>query len=102
MASICRDSVTRALVTDLMLETEAVANAVGVEMRVPLERRLAGAERVGEHKTSMLQDIEAGRTTEVESVIGSVLEIARLTGTPMPKAEAVYALIRRLNDQIGR
>jgi 2-dehydropantoate 2-reductase len=102
MAGICRDSVTRALVTDLMLETEAVANAVGVEMRVPLERRLAGAERVGEHKTSMLQDIEAGRTTEVESVIGSVLEIARLTGTPMPKAEAVYALIRRLNDQIGR
>ena len=102
MAGICRDPTARTLVTDLMLETEAVANAVGVKMRVPLERRLAGAERVGEHKTSMLQDIEAGRETEVEAIIGSVLEIAQLTGTEMPKAQAVYALIRRLNDQVGQ
>ena len=71
-------------------------------MRVPLERRLEGAARVGEHKTSMLQDIEAGRQTEVEAIIGSVLEIARLTGTDLPKAQAVYALIKRLNDQIGQ
>mgnify|MGYP001820567360 FL=1 len=83
-----------------MLETEAVANAVGIEMRVPLERRLAGAEAVGEHKTSMLQDIEAGRETEVEAIIGSVLEIAQLTNIDMPKAQAVYALLKRLNDQI--
>ena len=102
MAGICRDPTAKTLVTDLMLETEAVANAVGVKMRVPLERRLAGAERVGEHKTSMLQDIEAGRQTEVEAIIGSVLEIARLTEIDMPKAQAVYALIKRLNDQIGQ
>lgn len=101
MAGICRDPETRSLVRDLMLETEAVANAVGIEMRVPLERRLAGAEAVGEHKTSMLQDIEAGRETEVEAVIGSVLEIAQLTGVDMPKAQTVYALLKRLNDQIG-
>ncbi len=102
MAGICRDPFAKALVRELMLETEAVANAVGVEMRVSLERRLAGAERVGEHKTSMLQDIEAGRQTEVEAIIGSVLEIAQLTGTGMPRAQTVYALIKRLNDQIGQ
>ena len=101
MAGICRDPETRSLARDLMLETEAVANAVGIQMRVPLERRLAGAERVGEHKTSMLQDIEAGRETEVEAIIGSVLEIARLTGIDMPRAQTVYALIKRLNDQIA-
>jgi 2-dehydropantoate 2-reductase len=102
MAGICRDPVTKSLVTDLMLETEAVANAVGAAMRVSLERRLAGAEQVGEHKTSMLQDIEAGRQTEVEAIIGSVLEIAQLTGVEMPRAQTVYALIKRLNDQIGQ
>ena len=102
MAGICRDPETRSLARDLMLETEAVANAVGIEMRVPLERRLAGAEAVGEHKTSMLQDIEAGRETEVEAIIGSVLEIAQLANVDMPKAQAVYALLKRLNDQIGQ
>ena len=100
MAGICREPETRSLARDLMLETEVVANAVGIEMRVPLERRLAGAEAVGEHKTSMLQDIEAGRETEVEAIIGSVLEIAQLTNIDMPKAQAVYALLKRLNDQI--
>ena len=100
MAGICHDPETRSLARDLMLETEAVANAVGIEMRVSLERRLAGAEAVGEHKTSMLQDIEAGRETEVEAIIGSVLEIAQLTNIDMPKAQAVYALLKRLNDQI--
>ena len=100
MAGICRDPETKSLARDLMLETEAVANAVGIQMRVPLERRLAGAEAVGEHKTSMLQDIEAGRETEVEAIIGSVLEIAQLTNVDMPKAQAVYALLKRLNNQI--
>lgn len=102
MAGICRDPETKSLARDLMLETEAVANAVGIEMRVPLERRLAGAEAVGEHKTSMLQDIEAGRQTEVEAIIGSVLEIAQLTNVDMPKAQAVYALLKRLNEQVGQ
>ena len=102
MAGICRDSATRSLVTELMREAEAVANAVGVEMRVPLDRRLQGAERVGEHKTSMLQDIEAGRQTEVEAVIGSVLEVAELAGVDAPRIASVYALIRRLNEQLGQ
>ena len=101
MAGICRDPALKALVTKIMLETEAVAKAVGVAMRVPLERRLAGAEAVGEHKTSMLHDIEAGRRTEVEAIIGSVLEIGRLTGVDTPVAETIYALIRRLNDEVA-
>lgn len=98
MSEICRYPESRTLVTALMRETEAVANAVGIKMRVPLERRLAGAEAVGSHKTSMLQDLEAGRDMEVEAIIGSVLEIARLTGIDMPHAHAVYALVKLLNE----
>lgn len=98
MAELCRSADTRALVTQLMQETMAVAAAVGVSMRVPLERRIAGAERVGEHKTSMLQDLEAGRQMEIDAVIGSVLEIADMTGISMPQTRTVYALIKKLND----
>ena len=71
---------------------------MGVSMRVPLERRIAGAEQVGEHKTSMLQDVEAGRQMEIDAVIGSVLEIADITGIAMPQTRTVYALVKKLND----
>ena len=100
MAGMCKSSATKTLIRELMLETEAVANAVGISMRVPLERRLAGAEQVGEHKTSMLQDIEAGKRTEVEAVMGCVLEIAAMTGTKMPQAQVVHTLIKQLNTQM--
>ncbi len=100
MADLCRSTDTRALVTTLMEETMAVANAVGVSMRVPLERRLAGAERVGEHKTSMLQDLEAGRQMEIDAVMGSVLEIADITGVAMPQTRLVYTLIKKLNEHV--
>ena len=64
--------------------------------RVPLEKRIAGAERVGHHKTSMLQDVEAGRTLEIDALLGSVVELARLTNTPSPCIDSVYALTKLL------
>jgi 2-dehydropantoate 2-reductase len=69
-----------------------VAGKLGITFRVPIERRIAGAERVGKHKTSMLQDLEAGRTLEIDALLGSVLELARLTETPVPTLEAVHVL----------
>jgi len=63
-----------------------------------IEKRIAGAERVGRHKTSMLQDIEAGRAPEIEALVGSVVELGRLTGTPTPHIEAVYALTALLAE----
>lgn len=98
MAELCRSADTRALVTQLMQETMEVAASLGVTMRVPLERRIAGAEQVGEHKTSMLQDLEAGRQMEIDAVIGSVLEIADITGISTPQTRTVYALVKKLND----
>ncbi len=92
LAGICQFPLGRELATDMMTEAQAIANKLGVTFRVPLEKRIAGAERVGHHKTSMLQDVEAGRELEVEALLGSVIELARLTGTQTPHLDTVYAL----------
>lgn len=97
LAGLCRDPQTRELVIDMMREGERVAAALGVTLRVSLERRLAGAERVGEHKTSMLQDLEAGRPMEVDALLGSIVELGRRTDVPMPLSNAVYALLQLRN-----
>ena len=75
----------------MMREGQAVAEALGVRFKISLEQRLAGAEAVGAHKTSMLQDVEAGRALELEALVGAVIELGRITGTPTPHIEAVYA-----------
>ncbi len=79
-----------------MTEAQCVANKLGVTFRVSLEKRIAGAERVGHHKTSMLQDVEAARTLEIDALLGSVVELARLTDTPTPHIDTVYALTKLL------
>jgi 2-dehydropantoate 2-reductase len=76
----------------MMSEAQTVANKLGITFRVGLEKRIAGAEKVGKHKTSMLQDVEAGRPPELEALVGSVVELGRLTNTPTPHIDAVYAL----------
>ena len=85
----------------MMTEAQAIANKLGITFRVGLERRIAGAEKVGKHKTSMLQDIEAGRAPELEALVGSVVELGRLTQTPTPRIDAVYALMQLLSQTIA-
>ena len=97
---ICSESSTRALAAAMMREAQAVAGKLGIAFRVSLERRIEGAARVGSHKTSMLQDIEAGRATELEALVGAVIELARLTDTPVPHIEAVYACARLLQSSV--
>jgi 2-dehydropantoate 2-reductase len=63
---------------------------------VPLEKRIEGAEKVGKHKTSTLQDVEAGRAVEVDALIGSVIELSELTDTPAPASRAVHGLLKLL------
>ena len=92
---------TRQLSIDMMREAEAVANKLGVTFRVGIDKRIAGAEKVGEHKTSMLQDVEAGRAMEIEALVGAVVELGRLTETPTPHIDAVYALVSLLAKQIA-
>ncbi len=91
LAGICRFPQTRALAAAVMAEAQAVAERLGVRFRITIDKRIAGAEAVGEHKTSMLQDIEAGRPLELEGLVGGVIELARLTGVPTPSLDAVYA-----------
>ena len=97
LVDICQFPETRHLAARMMEEAEAIAKKLGVSFRVSIEKRIAGAESVGAHKTSMLQDVEAGRSLETEALIGSILEMARLTDTPAPAIESVYALVKLLN-----
>jgi len=100
LVDICQYPPTRRLAAAMMSEAQDVANRLGITFRVPIERRIAGAEGVGNHKTSMLQDLEAGRAMETEALLGSVLELARMTETAVPSVEAVYALTKLLGRPI--
>ena len=98
LGGICREPSTRALALAMMEEARAVAEALGASFRVSAERRVEGAAKVGEHRTSMLQDVEAGRATELDALLGAVIELAALVGTPVPRLEAVYACTRLLEQ----
>lgn len=97
LVDICKFAETRKLAADMMKEAQQVAEKLGVKFRHTIDKRIEGAEAVGAHKTSMLQDVEAGRSLETEALIGSILEMARMTNTPAPSIEAVYALVKLLN-----
>lgn len=100
LQDICQYPLSRELAAAMMTEAQAIANKLGITFRVPLEKRIAGAEKVGKHKTSMLQDVEAGREPEVDALVGSVVELGRLTGTPTPHIDSVYALTKLLAKMI--
>jgi len=106
LVDICQFPLTRSLAAAMMSEAQEVAEKLGVTFRVSLAKRIAGAERVGAHKTSMLQDVEHGRTIEIEALVGSVAELGRMTGTPTPHIDAIYAcaslLAKTLAIQHGR
>lgn len=102
LEEICRFPGTRGLVRRLMEEAKAVSDALGVRVRRSVEERISGGERVGPHKTSMLQDTEHGRRLEVEALVGTVLELAELTSTPAPALEAVYGLIGLLDRSLRK
>jgi 2-dehydropantoate 2-reductase len=82
-----------------MTETEAVAGKLGIEMPISIDQRMAGAEKVGAHKTSMLQDLEAGRPLELEAVVGAVVELGDRLGVPMPATRAVYACAKMADEK---
>jgi 2-dehydropantoate 2-reductase len=99
LAQILNNPETRELVRNIMLETEALTAKLGVKLQVSVEQRMAGAAKIGEHKTSMLQDLEAGRPLEVEAIVGAVLEIGERAGHPMPHTRTVYACTKLLAER---
>jgi 2-dehydropantoate 2-reductase len=106
LVDICQFPPTRALAVTMMREAQNIGEKLGVRFGVSLERRIAGAEAVGKHKTSMLQDVETGRPLELDALVGSVLELGRLTSTATPSLTAIYAcvslLTRTLKEANGR
>lgn len=102
LAQICRYPPSRELAASLMREAQAVAEKLGISFRVTLDKRIAGAEAVGEHKTSMLQDIEAGRAPEIDALVGSVVELAALVGVEVPRLEAVLGLVKLLAQTMAQ
>jgi 2-dehydropantoate 2-reductase len=97
---MCRYAPTRALVASIMEEAE-IADAVGAEPSVSIEQRLEGAEKVGDHKPSTLQDLEAGKPLELAAIVDSVVELADLTGVPAPSLRAVSAASGLLAETLG-
>jgi 2-dehydropantoate 2-reductase len=98
LEQLVRHAGTAGLVRDIMAETEAVAGKLGIELPISIDQRMAGAEKVGAHKTSMLQDYEAGRPMELDPVVGAVLELGDRLGVSMPATRAMYACARFLDD----
>ncbi len=106
LEDICTYAPTRDLAANMMREAQAIGEKLGVEFKVSLDKRIAGAQAVGQHKTSMLQDVEAGRPLELQALVASVMELGRITGLPTPTIDAVHALAsllaRTLSAQQGK
>jgi 2-dehydropantoate 2-reductase len=102
LEDICRFPETRALAASMMSEAQAIGTKLGVPFKVSLEKRIAGAEAVGAHKTSMLQDVESGRVLELDALVKSVIELGRITDTPTPAIDNVYALAALLAKTLAQ
>jgi len=90
LAQMVRDPRVSSVIRNIMQEVEAVSQKLGMELPVSIDQRMAGAEKVGEHKTSMLQDLEAGRPMELEALVGAVVELGERVGLPMTSTRTVY------------
>jgi 2-dehydropantoate 2-reductase len=102
LAELVRHREVSVIIRNIMMETEAVAARLGIELTISIEQRMAGAEKVGGHKTSMLQDLEAGRPMELEAVVGAVIELGDRLGVPMPTTRTVYGCAAMLNERRSR
>jgi 2-dehydropantoate 2-reductase len=101
LKGICDDPATRAVARSIMNEAEKVAAKLGVTMPIGVERRIDAAGSVGEHKTSMLQDMEARKPLELDALLGAVIEIAGMHNVPVPSLRALYGLTK-LAEEVRR
>ena len=100
LVDICRFSLTRQLAATMMTEAQAIGERLGATFRVSLEKRIAGAEGVGKHKTSMLQDLEAGKRLEIDGMLGAVVELAEVTEVEVPTLRVLHACMSLLNKTV--
>jgi 2-dehydropantoate 2-reductase len=102
LVQMVRDPEVCQVIRNIMQEVEAVSHKLGMELPVSIDQRIAGAEKVGEHKTSMLQDLEAGRPMELEALVGAVVELGERLGLPMSYTRTVYACTKLLAESAAR
>jgi 2-dehydropantoate 2-reductase len=102
VAQMVRDAGVCSVIRSIMQEVEAVSHKLGMELPVTIDQRIAGAEKVGEHKTSMLQDLEAGRPMELEALVGAVVELGERVGLPMSCTRTVYSCTKLLAESAAR
>ncbi len=91
---LCTEPGTRDVARNMMLEAQTIAEKLGVKFPIDVDRRIQGGADVGAHRTSMLQDLDAGRPMEIDALVGSVQELGRVTGTPTPTIDTVLALVQ--------
>jgi 2-dehydropantoate 2-reductase len=101
LEDICLYPPTRQLAASMMMEAQAIGEKLGVQFKVSLDKRIAGAQAVGQHKTSMLQDVEQGRALELQALVASIIELGNITQTPTPTIHAVYALASLLAKNLA-
>jgi len=100
MLEIASHPETSTIARAIMSEANSVARALGVDVAISIEQRFSGAKQVGNHKTSMLQDLEAGRPLELESIVGVIVELGSKLGISVPHASTVYSCVKLLAAQI--
>jgi len=96
LGDIARSPLVAEVVRSAMGEADAVARLLGIEIPVTIDQRIKGAARVGDHKTSMLQDLEAGRPMEIDAITGSVVELGDRLGVPVPHLRTLYSAVKLL------
>lgn len=102
LEALARHPETARVLRDVMQEAEAVTAKLAIELSISIDQRIAGAEKVGSHKTSMLQDYEAGRPMEIEAIVGAVVELGERLGVPMPVTRALYACTKFVDEHRQR
>jgi 2-dehydropantoate 2-reductase len=100
IVQMVRDPGVSPVIRNIMEEVMAVSNKLGMELPITIDQRMAGAEKVGEHKTSMLQDLEAGRPMELEALVGAVVELGERVGLPMTVTRTVYQCTKLLAQNL--
>jgi 2-dehydropantoate 2-reductase len=98
LGDIAQSPLVADVVRSAMEEADAVARRLGIEIPVSIEQRIKGAARVGDHKTSMLQDLEAGRPMEIDALTGSVVELGDRLGVPVPHLRTLYSSVKLLQE----
>jgi len=98
LGQMVRDPDVSNLAREIMREAQAVAARLGLDLPISIEQRMEGAKKVGEHKTSMLQDLEAHRPLELEAIVGAIVELGQRIGVPMPHTRTIYSATKLLAE----